>query len=309
MLDATTPRAKSLLLTVFGDSLRPHGGAIWLSSLIELMAPLRMNERLVRTAILRLTRDDWLVSTQVGRRSYYNFSANGRARLDDAHRRIYAARTPPWDGNWGLVLTALGRADGAVRDRLRRELLWLGYGAIAPNVFAHPSPDAESIAHLAKAVGASEDIVVLQSRTLPRPASSSSNAAGAGGADQLLRAAWQLDKLAGDYRSFITRFSPLLTAVRASTERSPRASFVLRTLTMHEYRRVLLRDPGLPDELMGNGWSGHAARKLARDLYVLLEPAAEKFLAETVTTPVGELPPPEEMYFARFGGIGRKAAK
>ncbi|MGE0735136.1 MAG: phenylacetic acid degradation operon negative regulatory protein PaaX [Alphaproteobacteria bacterium] len=301
MLDATAPRAKSLLLTVFGDSLRPHGGAIWLSSLIELMAPLRMNERLVRTAILRLTRDDWLVSTQVGRRSYYNFSPNGRERLDDAHRRIYAARTPPWDGNWGLVLTALGHADAPVRDRLRRELLWLGYGAIAPNVFAHPSPDHDGIVHLAKAVGAADDIVVMQAKSLARAAGTAP--------DQMLRTAWQLDKLAQDYGNFIALFSPLLTAVRATTDRTPQPSFILRTLVVHEYRRVLLRDPGLPDELMGAAWAGHAARRLARDLYVLLEASAEKFLAETVATPSGALPPAEEIYFSRFGGIARRAGR
>ena len=31
-------RAKSLLMTLFGDAIAPHGGSIWLGSLIELMA-------------------------------------------------------------------------------------------------------------------------------------------------------------------------------------------------------------------------------------------------------------------------------
>ena len=31
------PRAKSLVVTVFGDSIRPHGGTIWLGSLIRLL--------------------------------------------------------------------------------------------------------------------------------------------------------------------------------------------------------------------------------------------------------------------------------
>jgi phenylacetic acid degradation operon negative regulatory protein len=50
------PRAKSLLVTVWGDAIAPHGAGIWLGSLIQLVAPLGLNERLVRTSVLRLTR-------------------------------------------------------------------------------------------------------------------------------------------------------------------------------------------------------------------------------------------------------------
>ena len=62
-------RAKSLIVTVWGDALAPHGGAVWLSGLIRLMAPFGINERLVRTSVFRLARDGWLASRQAGRRS------------------------------------------------------------------------------------------------------------------------------------------------------------------------------------------------------------------------------------------------
>jgi phenylacetic acid degradation operon negative regulatory protein len=38
-LKADPPRAKSLIVTVWGDALAPHGGAVWLAGLIRLMAP------------------------------------------------------------------------------------------------------------------------------------------------------------------------------------------------------------------------------------------------------------------------------
>ena len=37
------PRAKSLVMTVFGDAIAPHGGTIWLGSLISLMSHFGIN--------------------------------------------------------------------------------------------------------------------------------------------------------------------------------------------------------------------------------------------------------------------------
>lgn len=49
-------KAKSLLITVWGDCVAPHGGTVWLRSLINLVEPLGLNDRMVRTAVFRLQR-------------------------------------------------------------------------------------------------------------------------------------------------------------------------------------------------------------------------------------------------------------
>src|SRR5439155_24311708 len=36
-LVSSPPRAKSLVITVWGDSIAPHGGAVWLTGLIRLL--------------------------------------------------------------------------------------------------------------------------------------------------------------------------------------------------------------------------------------------------------------------------------
>jgi phenylacetic acid degradation operon negative regulatory protein len=99
-LDTAPPRAKSLVVTVWGDALAPHGGAVWLSGLIRLLAPLGLNERLVRTSVYRLARDGWLASRQAGRRSLYRLTAQGRRRFESAYRRIYAPPSDAWYGYW-----------------------------------------------------------------------------------------------------------------------------------------------------------------------------------------------------------------
>ena len=77
-------RGGSLIVTLFGDSIMPRGGAIALGSLIELAAPFGLNERLVRTATARLAHDGWLEGRRLGKLSEYHLSKNGR---DQAHLR------------------------------------------------------------------------------------------------------------------------------------------------------------------------------------------------------------------------------
>ena len=96
-------RAKSLLMTLFGDAIAPHGGSIWLGSLIELMAPFGVSDRLVRTSVFRLTEEGWLASSRSGRRSAYSITDDALKRFGKAYRRVYAPLEPAWDGYWVLL--------------------------------------------------------------------------------------------------------------------------------------------------------------------------------------------------------------
>jgi hypothetical protein len=44
-LVATQVRAPSLIITVWGDAIVPHGGAVMLPGLLRLLSPLGLNER------------------------------------------------------------------------------------------------------------------------------------------------------------------------------------------------------------------------------------------------------------------------
>src|SRR5437763_12835754 len=84
---ADPPRAKSLVMTIFGDAIVPHGARLWLGSLIELVEPLGVTDRLVRTSVFRLAQ-------RAGR------SRAGRARragtpLCPERRRVSCAATRP----------------------------------------------------------------------------------------------------------------------------------------------------------------------------------------------------------------------
>jgi phenylacetic acid degradation operon negative regulatory protein len=83
----------------------------------------------------------------------------------------------------------------------------------------------------------------------------------------------------------------------------PQQCFVVRTLLMHEFRRVLLRDPQLPQQLLPKDWPGDTARQICRELYSVTQRAAEQYLTDVLETPDGPLPAAADYFYERFGGV------
>ena len=289
------PRAPSLVITVFGDAIAPHGGAAWLSGLIELLAAFEVSERLVRTSVFRLAEEGWLESRREGRRSVYALTASGLRRFERAYRRIYAPPPAAWDGSWTMVLLPRGDAGGR-RAELRRELGWQGFAAVAPATFAHPRADPALLGEIIESAELRDDAFVFAARA---PA-----AGGGRPLHELVAQCWPLDELAADYRRFLDAVAPLAAAVRAGPAPDPREAFMLRTLLIHAFRRVILHDPLLPAELLPAGWPGHEAYALCRELYRLSYQPAELYLGATLEgVDGGPLPAPGAEFYARFGGL------
>lgn len=288
------PRAKSLIVTVWGDALGPHGGAVWLAGLIRLMAPFGVNDRLVRTSVFRLARDGWLAASSHGRRSRYRLTRDGARRFDDAYRRIYARPADTWQGDWELVL-----ADGVApvaRRRLRDELAWSGFGEAGAAAFLRPRLEHQAHPAILAATGIVDRALLAHARDVPgfRPI-----------AFEAARA-WDLRALAVGYRHFLQRFGTVIDRFRAGDNHDPAQCFAVRILLIHAYRRVLLRDPLLPAALLPLDWPGSAAYALCRDFYRLTHRSAEKHLATTLAANGERFPAADASFYARFGGLDRK---
>ncbi len=295
LLDAVAPRAKSLIVTVYGDAVLPHGGSAWLGSLIDLLAHFGLSERIVRTSVFRLCKDDWLINTQIGRRSYYRVTESGQERFAAAGRRVYAPLNRVWDRGWHLLMLPPNALDTETRDRLRRELAWLGFGVAAPNVFAHPDYDEAAMHRLLGELGVADKVVHMKA--------THDRAAGPGALREMVRGFWDVDRLEHDYAGFLGRFRPVWQALAADGAPDPRVAYVLRTLMIHDFRRILLRDPMLPPDLLPPDWPGQEARTLARNLYRRLRQPSESFLMAALTTANGPLPEAQPSFDARFGGL------
>ncbi|ANO51727.1 phenylacetic acid degradation operon negative regulatory protein PaaX [Woeseia oceani] len=287
-------RASSLVISVFGDSIAVHGGSVWLGNLIQALQRFGVNQRLVRTSVFRLVKDGWLDSEQLGRRSYYRLTASGRHRFDQASKRIYAEPHQAWPGTWYLVMT--GALTTTERDTLRKELGWLGFAPFSTCVFAHPAPDLGAVKECLAAAGCSDRVMLMESRVTNERQQSQLK--------KQVHAAWSLDAIASRYRKFLKDFQPVYASVCNQKEPlDPELCFQVRTLLIHEYRKIHLRDPLLPDALLPRRWDGAAAYQLCRNLYSTVAAPAEPYLVSEMETADGPLPAADAHFYQRFGGL------
>jgi len=98
-------------------------------------------------------------------------------------------------------------------------------------------------------------------------------------------------------------FRPVIKAISSAVKVDEKQSFMVRTLLIQEYRKVLLRDPQLPAELLPPDWKGTAAYQLCRNLYLATHQGADQYLSSAMETIDGPLPPPGAAFWARFGGL------
>lgn len=278
-------RAGSLLVSIFGDAIAPRGGAVTLSSLIALAAPFAISERHVRTAVGRLAREGWFNARRAGRRAEYRLTELGAERFHEATQRIYGRNPASWDRQWSLLL--LG--ERALRDDARRQLHWLGFGQLQPGVFIHPHSEL------------SQQRQWLEELRLDDSSLLCSRSEGLDADRRLVARGWDLQQLARGYRRFVNAFAPLQSSHAASL--CPRDHFIVRTLLIHDYRKIHLQDPLLPPSLLPHDWIGSAAYELCAALYGRVFAGAEEFLSETAGTISQPLPPPVAVTYQRFGGL------
>jgi phenylacetic acid degradation operon negative regulatory protein len=276
-------RTGSLIITVYGDAIVPRGGAVWLGTLLAFFKTLDIDGSVVRTAASRLAADGWLSRARVGRNSFYRLADKGRETFAAASRHIYAAGPPHWTGRFDLLLLPNG-AGG--RDGLRDSLRHAGFGNPLPGLWLAPSGTAVP-------EGAA-DAIRLEAMVPPA-------ADEAGSGRRLIAASWQLERTADAYRLFVATFAPLQAFVRrADHELSDSEAFTARILLIHQYRRIVLRDPLLPEAMLPPDWPGTAARALCAEIYPALLEASERWLDANAVCEAGPLPAPRELLGRRF---------
>jgi len=261
--------ARSVLVTVLGDSVLPVTRTLWLASLFELAAPFGFSERLVRTSMFRLVSEGWVSNERVGRRSRYSLTPLAVRESTDADRRIYADDRSAWDGLWTFAMLDTALMPAPERHRIARHLRWHGFVALGRGLLASPSvtvPSLRELLHLVEpAVSVPIGRVELDDL------------------DGLVEAGFFADAFRTDvteaaYREFLTRYEPWQSHDLGTA--APLDAYAMRTIMVHEFRRIRLRVPDVPAALLPPNWIGGGAHALAADLYRRLSPPAARVLGE-----------------------------
>ncbi|HET6627391.1 MAG TPA: PaaX family transcriptional regulator C-terminal domain-containing protein [Nocardioidaceae bacterium] len=248
--------ARSALFDLYGDHLRPRGGKAPVAALVRILAPLDITAPAVRTAISRMVRQGWLAPVRLEGGRGYALTERATQRLDDAASRIYRTREPAWNGAWDLLVLE-PVAHRSVRERVRSGLAFLGYAPLTDSTWISPfrSPEVETLL-------AAEDAGAARFEANdddPR-----------GRAQQ----AWDLEAIGAAYESWHKDAQSLVNDPIDQDEQA----FAVRSLLVHEWRKFLFTDPGLPAGLLPADWPGHAAARFFAEEAARLLPAASRFV-------------------------------
>jgi phenylacetic acid degradation operon negative regulatory protein len=252
--------ARSALFDLYGDHLRSRGSRAPVAALVRLLAPLGIAAPAVRTAVSRMARQGWLEAVRLPEGAGYELTPRAARRLDEAAERIYRhGGDPGWDGRWHLVVIERVR-ERVRRDRLRAALSYLGYAAIDETTWVSPRPSREL-----------EALLEAERVRAERFAASYD-----GDARGLAARAWDLDGLSHAYQGWLAVASRLVAPVGPDSPDD--AVFAARSRLVHEWRKFLFRDPGLPAELLPGQWPGRRAAEVFGAESARLLPAASRFV-------------------------------
>ena len=252
-------QARSALFDLYGDHLRHRGGVAPVAALVRLLAPLDIAAPAVRTAVSRMVRQGWLVAVDTEGGRGYGLSERATRRLDEAAARIFRHRpVEAWDGCWSIAITSHS-ADRTTRERLHRAMEYLGYRQLQTDAWIAPrrAPELDS---------------VVEAEGLNVTAFHGEHV---GDQDAMVQRLFRPTELGKAYRAWLVEAQTLLSGCDAT---DPQTAFAARSRLLHEWRKFLFRDPGLPLELLPDDWPGADAAAYFDAESTRLLPAATMFV-------------------------------
>ena len=263
--------SQDMVFTLYGDYIRHRGGEAWTGSLIELLGLFGLSSQAVRSTLSRVSRKGWLKSRKTGRNSFYSLTPQSVELLEEGAVRIFQPRHDPWDGQWHLLTYSIPESKRHLRRRLRKRLIWLGFGAL--NHAAWISP---------RDLRAEVEQVVEGLQVTPYVELFSGGHWGFSSDEEIVARGWDLKGLNDYYATFIDRYQPLYRERQAwlvaSDSLDPQQCFKQRFMLVHEYRSSPYVDPNLPVELLPDDWQGEKATRLFQQYRDLLADEAEAFV-------------------------------
>ena len=261
---------QSMLFTLYGDYILQRGGRVWVGTLIKVFVEFGLSEQAIRSALSRMSRKGWLNVKRVGKKSYYSLTDKGKRLLSEGAKIIYYGRQEEWDGKWYVLTYSIPENKREIRERLRKELCWLGYGMLSNATWICPHHTRAEVQSLVQRLGVEKHVEIF-----------TASHQGFSDPSALVKRCWDLGSMNEQYEAFIAKYRARYQnhCHRVETGHNVEASecFVERFMLIHEYRKFPFIDPDLPAELLPEGWLGRDAASLFREYHGLLAEKANDF--------------------------------
>lgn len=229
-------RNYGLLAFLFGAARRTELSGV---ALTRLMGDFGVGESAVRALLARMRRSGDLEGTRRGRTVCYRLAGQFAAGFERV-RQGSDRGSPTWDGAFHALLYQVPEGRRPFRDALRRAALLTGYGQLQPGVLISLTDRTE---HLAEVLArCPPEARIRRSRLAFEPEEAAAAASDA----------WDLPAVGAAYRAHL---DGMREALAETTQPPAEAATLVRMadLTMTPLSDTL-RDPGLPPELLPEGW-------------------------------------------------------
>jgi phenylacetic acid degradation operon negative regulatory protein len=249
--DGGGPRA--LIVTIYGLYARDTGGWFSVASLIRLLSGLGVEENAVRSSVSRLKRRG-ILEARRGRGvegirgagvAGYGLSPQGLDILAEGDRRIFGRTRARLADGWVLAVFSVPEEQRRRRHELRSRLTWLGFGTVSSGVWIAPAQLAAETTQVLERCGLSGYVTLFRA-----------DYQAFGDLREQIPRWWDLDRLRHLYQAFLDAARPVLAR---QDEAAPGAAFADYVAALTAWRRLPFLDPGLPAELLPDGWNGIAA--------------------------------------------------
>jgi phenylacetic acid degradation operon negative regulatory protein len=245
--DLPVGSARSLLLTVLGELVLPHGAPVWTASLLHVLKGLGIEEQTARQAIARAAEAGWIAGEKQGREVRWTVTATGIELIEDITRRVISLSAPPerWDGDCLILLVTVPARQKAVRKRLYSELGWAGFGNPMPGLWASPHVDrATEMKRIIRELDLEDSTITFVGSTISIGLTD----------HEIVRRAWDLDEVAARYDQLIQSFEALAP--------DPGDDLLFTHIALvNEWRQFPAMDPQLPEDLLPD-WIGRRATEM-----------------------------------------------
>ncbi len=265
----TNVRPRAAMLTLYGDYVLPRGGEIGIGSLVKLLGNFGLSEQAIRSAVSRMCNSGLLKAKRTKRKSYYSLTGEGRSLLTEGTQRIFQRKETRWDGRWNIVTYSIPERMREARDRLRIELGWIGYGALAEATWVSPYDLTGVVKGLLKKLNIEDYVNIFNTHecsTDPK---------------KIVSRCWNLGDIHRKYMEFLSEYRPMLESLQKRLQLGetiePSECFVERFNLIHEYRKLPFYDPDLPLELLPDNWLRPQAGVLFNEYHGLLSKKANEY--------------------------------
>ncbi|WP_238980645.1 PaaX family transcriptional regulator C-terminal domain-containing protein [Geobacillus sp. YHL] len=283
-------KPRALMFTLFGEYIQHYGNEVWIGSLIQMMSHFGISESSIRGAALRMVQQGFFEVRKIGNNSYYSLTPKGKRTMMDGFNRVYSQRNYKWDGQWRVLTYSVPEQKRELRNQIRKELSLMGFGLISHGTWASPNPIEPQVMEWVKDYHLEPYVILFTASSIV----SHSN-------EQIIERGWDFPYIAKEYDRFIETYERKYEEFQHrawNNELTDRECFIERTKLVHEYRSFFFIDPGFPNDLLPDDWSGTRARELFFNVHQLLAIPAIRYF-ETLF----EAAPDREVTFNRDKAI------